>query len=504
MSAPKLVSVFLVLLVNLLILVPHSFAQGYTPTESANTALITLENFISCSITGSALIPNGLCPTVDKSGSIKMVSALPEGGALQGVGKAMALLYTSPPTSTTYYLANAAEELGLVQSAYAQTNSVGGSGDGVLQPILKIWEIIRNLAYLCFIFIFIAVGFMVMFRSKIDPQTVISIQAALPGLVIGLVLVTFSYFISALLTDTAFLGTRLAAEIFYKPPEINNIIEKPKELATNLGFVDLFGQIVKGTTKDKDNNLLKIAGITSNAFVNNFFNVNIRGANTKNNWWDFVLDPGKGAAALLGGIVGYLVAAVIFIALIIQMFRLLWALLSAYITILVTTILSPLIILGASIPGRSSLLGLWWKSLLANALVFPAVFLTFLFAGMFLHDTNPQSYIKTLPFFSGIPTGLLPIIIGYGIMLGSPAIPKMVKDALGVKDQELLGKTAMGGAAAGAGVLGGATKGGYGTAMKATGLAASKERVEKENVTGARIPPAGSWRKRALEWMPKP
>ncbi len=58
------------------------------------------------------------------------------------------------------------------------------------------------------------VGLMVMFRQRINPQTVITAQAALPGLVIGLILITFSYFLAGLISDTAFISTNLIGYYF--------------------------------------------------------------------------------------------------------------------------------------------------------------------------------------------------------------------------------------------------------------------------------------------------
>ena len=51
----------------------------------------------------------------------------------------------------------------------------------------------------------IVIGFMVMFRRKIDPKTVITVQNALPKIVLALLLVTFSYAIAAFMIDLMYL-----------------------------------------------------------------------------------------------------------------------------------------------------------------------------------------------------------------------------------------------------------------------------------------------------------
>src|SRR3989338_2336972 len=117
---------------------------------------------------------------------------------------------STPPIRSSEFIANFGEQLG-IKSAHAQ---VGGSGSGVLAPIFKLWEVSRNIAYLAMIIIFIIVGLMVMFRQKLNPQTVVSIQMALPGLVIGLVMITFSYFLASLISDIAFVGTNVVGYYF--------------------------------------------------------------------------------------------------------------------------------------------------------------------------------------------------------------------------------------------------------------------------------------------------
>ena len=55
------------------------------------------------------------------------------------------------------------------------------------------------------VIILIAAGFMIMFRVKINPQTVVSLQTMIPKLVITLLLVTFSYAIAGLVIDMIYV-----------------------------------------------------------------------------------------------------------------------------------------------------------------------------------------------------------------------------------------------------------------------------------------------------------
>ena len=84
--------------------------------------------------------------------------------------------------------------VGITQPVYAQ-----GIGFSALTPTLQVWKAFRNLSYFLFIIIFIVVGFMIMFRAQINPQTVVTVQAALPKIVVTLIMITFSYAIAVLL-----------------------------------------------------------------------------------------------------------------------------------------------------------------------------------------------------------------------------------------------------------------------------------------------------------------
>jgi hypothetical protein len=378
--------------------------------------------------------PVGIDPT---TGNVGLLSKVPGGGALGGVSSLILATYSNPSLSSNEYLASVGKNIG-IKPAYAQVGTGNSSGDAVILPILKLWEIARNMAYVAFILVFVAVGFMIMLRSRINPQTVVTAQAAIPGLIIGLILVTFSYFIASLIVDLSFVGMNLVIFLF---KGLGNAIQSPETVGAGESVLSLFTSFVMN-----GNHLNQLAGPVKNAFQATvpFFHS------------DIPILGGVGGA--VGGVVGLLVMVVIMVAILIQMFRLLWALVQCYIAIFVTTIFGPFIILASSLPGRGGVLAVWWKSLLGNVLVFPAVFAAFLFAGVFLGNTDPKDFQQTLPLFAGLPVDILRVIIAYGIVLGTPAIPGMVKKALGVPDITGIPQAAL----AGVGASAGAAQGAYG------------------------------------------
>ena len=437
----------------------QSGASGQTPTDSttgtppndknwgprqqnAFWSTNSLDGF-GCLVVGDFLSDNPdpnanddegkMCPGEGPDGQVMVYNRLPGGGALGGLGTVMVALYTNPSLSSSEYLASIGENLG-IKNAYAQNIGSGtSSGDAVIKPVLKLWQISRNLSYLAFILVFIAIGFMIMLRAKISPQAVITAQSALPGLVIGLILVTFSYFLSALIIDLSFIGMNLVVFLFR---DIPTAVQNPAQIGADVSVFALFKSFVLNGT-----HLNSLVLPVKDAFQSSIG----------------IFQPGMpnifgwAVGGVVGGIIGILVMFIVLIAILIQMFRLLWELISSYIAIFVTTIFAPFIILSSSLPGRGGKMDLWWKSLLGNALVFPAVFAAFLFAGVFLGNTDSTDFKQTLPLFAGLPVEILRVIIAYGIVLGTPAIPGMVKKAIGVPELGGLPQEALKGLRAGQG-----------------------------------------------------
>lgn len=438
------------------------FINGQTTIEGA------IGHTVTCAVVGISLFNKDGCLGYDvKNKQPLVLDQLPHGGALGGIGSAIATLYTNPPASSTQYLANLGENIGLgPKSAQAQ---VIGSGEGIVHPVLEIWKIIRNLTYLFFIAIFLVVGLMVMLRQKINPQTVISVQQALPSLVLGLILVTFSYFIASLLIDLTFVGIQLVTQIFTTGSLANSSYlgsnEQIKALASNANVFQLFAasginwnnlssvsEGIGGKLPQTFGVLAYLIPATAGAIIGGLLAGPVGGT---------VIGGAIGAAAP-NIIIPTLVIIILLIALFIQMFRLLFGLLGTYIQILIFTIAGPLYILIGSIPGRGGVIGMWWKGLLANALVFPAVFAAFLFAGFILGPIAKSSWGNTtLPFFGGIDGSFMRALIAFGILLGIPAIPEMVRGAFGVKGPQGFAQTALGGFMAGVGVGRSAMGAGY-------------------------------------------
>lgn len=475
---------------------PSSFSNQ--SPQYANLVVINLIHTFSCLAEGSSIIGQPCIEYRIKTDGPNKGMITPQetlyssGGALGSVANFMAAIYVTPPLSTAQYLADVRQNMGIAKPAYAQ---VTGSGNAVLSPILNLWRVSQNIAYLAMIFIFITIGFMLMFRHKLNPQTVIGVQQALPNLVVGLILITFSYFLAALIIDTTFVATYTAGKVFESSQIIGegttenllkggNIISVfnhfisltgPKEgiVGSPLDIIDTTQGTLTSLKQGLVGDIITLASMLGGCWVGKELAPDIG--------WNFIVTipvtkiagcaAGAGGGfifsetSLLGGIVGLILYLVLIIALLIAMFKLLFSLIIAYLSIIVNTIIAPFYFLFGSIPGKQGAISGWFKSMFANLLVFPAVFAALLFAAYILNwSGEPFNIINgpgdfsggTVPLLGGLSSVFIRLVLAYGILLITPAIPDAIKGAFGVKGLGIE-KAGIGNFMAGFGV----TQGGY-------------------------------------------
>jgi hypothetical protein len=272
-------------------------------------------------------------------------------GAVAQIGGLVAYMVGQPPVSTGEYLADLGSNMGLpIKSAYAQ-----GVGWEALRPVLPIWKAFRNIAYMGFVVIFVVIGFMIMFRAKIGGQTEVTLQMALPKLVITLLLITFSYAIAGLMIDFIYIAIYLIVGVLY-----------------------LGGLLTETSTPV---NIL----LTKNPW--NFVFFKTEGTNFAN---IFIQAPGQALQDIIAGLfgdwfadsilseaVGGLAKLILGVALLFSLFKLFFSLLLSYLGIIISVIMAPFSLLFNALPGSTSFSS-WLKGLFANVAPFPAV------AGMFL------------------------------------------------------------------------------------------------------------------------
>ena len=331
---------------------------------------------------------------------------------------------------------------------------------------------------------------MIMFRTKTSPQTVVTVQSAIPKLVIALILITFSYAIAGLLVDLTYVVLGLFAVMI--KTQGNTITEIPDSSTLFTTFLTsnplralfwvfflygLFFFVVGGL----------IGGVAT---------VATGGA----------LLPFLGLMGALSMVVALLVGIIIIVAYV----RVLWTLIKAFIQSLILVVIGPIYILGGIFPGGAGF-GAWIRSLAAQLAVFPVVVLMLFFshymfwtmradAGNFIEDVmlefaetavNPY-LIPVEPLPADTQIGLPGFTLGIGLMgyLGAFGIIFLAPHAAGIIKSMIDRKPFPYGSAIGQGLAPVSTPGRYGAAY---GVGYGADFIK----TYGGVPP-GSYREKAL------
>lgn len=103
------------------------------------------------------------------------------------------------PINLAYYANDTVAHVPFIGKALAQT--YGDPGNQVaLSMVLGTWKLFRNISYGLLAIVMLVLGFMIMNRRKIDQQTIVTVQFAIPRIIIAIILITFSYPIGATMT----------------------------------------------------------------------------------------------------------------------------------------------------------------------------------------------------------------------------------------------------------------------------------------------------------------
>lgn len=331
-----------------------------------------------------------------------------------------------------------------------------GTGYDVIKPVEKLWEMSRNLSYLVMIIVFVVVGIMIMMRKKINPQTVINIQTALPGLVIALILITFSFFIASFIIDLAFILAQLfgiAVIAALAPPgtdavtNITNILNN-KNLFNHFTDFLISGGDLGGAAGTIGDIIKPIFDAEWPKLILAFIVNSLAGPS-------LISGSGSGVVGFITQIpriigigssifapdkaVSLLIFIILFIALLSAMFKLFLSLVGAYVSIILNTIFGPFLILFSAVPGKGGSITQWIQGLVANVLIFPAVFGIFVLAAAILNvqqswgfsSNSVGVFNQPLPLFGGLPEQFIRYILAYGMLLASPGIPDYIRQLLG-------------------------------------------------------------------------
>lgn len=314
--------------------------------------------------------------------------------------RAIGFLYTTPPASTYAFVQDAAQTLGFIpRQAYAQ--GIGFTG---LTALLPIWKAFRNMAYALLAIVMIVIGFMVMLRKKIDPKTVVTVQNALPRIVVTLLLITFSYAIVGLFIDLMYLSILLFVSILGSSGIQGVPLARLQSELTTGGFWSLWGLVFHIPNTFLADVLNPFAELFSGDIIGGILEL-------------------IGDLTLINPLLYVLMGVAFGFAFI----RILFMLLNAYVSILIAVVVGPLQILADALPGGNGFSS-WILNLFSNVIVFP-ITAGLLAIGIVLGD-NLSGQFWVPPLLPQWSDQLARVLIGLGITLTIPSIVNSMKEAL--------------------------------------------------------------------------
>jgi hypothetical protein len=266
-------------------------------------------------------------------------------------GSALAIM-TSNPISSVAYFRDVGQRLKIVPEAQAQTTGFGFTAGGA---VLQLWKASRNLSYMLLVIVMVVMAFMIMFRVKLSPQTVITVQSALPKVIVALILITFSYAIAGFMIDLMYVSIGLLAGLLHE------------------GGLSAQGWSGLYTTLTTGNSAFEL--MVTYMF---FFSGALWWAIVSNLWGIVFFGPSQ----LLWVIILIIVLIVLFVLAI----KVMWMLIKNFVMILLLIAFGPLQILLGTMGGSG--FGGWLKNLAAHLAVYPAVGFMFVLAFIFLRGVG--------------------------------------------------------------------------------------------------------------------
>jgi hypothetical protein len=401
------------------------------------------------------------------------------------VSSFIATPYSVPPASGVGWVRSSIQDSGLAPAVHAAE----GTGFSSLRGYMGIWKLFRNISFLLLVVLMLAIGFMIMFRVKLDAQTVISLESALPRIVITMILISFSFAIAGFIIDLMYLligisvdlimgfgmghdpATVLTHQNYYIGADFGALWPSGRTGWSFFGVGSSLWNLVPGEFKIiLDTILVKyLAGFLVEADLQKWtglikapentgimgltFGANIGGLPNIVRFFLSLLATGLVISYLPGIILGL----IIILTLLFLMFRLFFLLLGSYMKVILYVIFAPIIILFEAVPGQNSFN--WWiKNVIGELIVFPTVVVMMLVGNAIIYVNsvgsageawdryaplagarfiNPSQDTFLLPFLHGFRPEDFNIMVGLGIILLLPDFIKIVKGFVGVSESPL-------------------------------------------------------------------
>lgn len=328
------------------------------------------------------------------------------GGASGVLASYNAKMYEIQPANTPTYTRYMAERVGIAPSA-----SAAASMSQALSPVIVIWQMVRNLAYIFMTVIMLILGLLLMIRTRVGGQEPISVVNSMVGVAISLLLITFSYPITSLVADLCInLGNGLVASVFNEfinSKQILNLLYIPE---TNINIMTLVGEIQQvgfgNSVRVLIGQILQGLGVPLGHVTQVFEGMEgglfgiIGNISATLSMMIFGIFTGAANSIVSSPLITAIVSFIIFTTMV----RMTFGLIFAYFSLAIKVAFSPFGFIGVSFPGGFGSVWTWAKSVMADALVFPTMFAMILMSAIFFNlreqpfqDYCPQAEYGTVP-----------------------------------------------------------------------------------------------------------
>jgi hypothetical protein len=281
-----------------------------------------------------------------------------------------------------------------------------------------------------------------MLRVHIDPRTVMTIENQIPKIIVGILLVTFSFAISGLLIDVMYVAIYLVGGVLINAADPITDAEGVRiglgAIATSPTPFDIINRLWPGGSGSLDGGGFgQLSDQGSNTVRELVMNVlGGQGVGADRPALDYgVMDLVGGTfTSIVGLIVGIFATLLIFIALIYTAIRLWIILVVAYISILLDIVFAPFWFLVGLFPGSNAGIGGWVKDMLANLAVFPTAIAMFILAKIFseiARDTTAGAmFVPPLAGGGELSGDIFAGIIALGFLFMTPHVLQITRGAI--------------------------------------------------------------------------
>lgn len=309
----------------------------------------------NCLINGSA----DQCFTIFSNAMdlVNPIASVDSPNTASGTGAVLTAINQNPISGVKYFK-SVIGKFSPIKEAQAQGFGYNTAG----KVSQKLWGITRNISYTFIVLAVIVMSFLIMFRVKISPQIVISVQSALPKIIVTIILITFSYAIAGFAIDLMYVVIGLIAGILtsnglsgHTPAEMFNALNTGSALGA---FGLMYGYWL---------------GFIWNVLLVTFVNI--------------------GSTFVVFGLIYLLIAIIAILAVIWWSIKIIIVLLKNFAMIMITIIIAPLQILGGAFTSKSTF-GDWLKKLFSYLAIYPLIGLMFFFANFFLAQGNDATSVS--------------------------------------------------------------------------------------------------------------